>query len=81
VFLHSKLKEMLEIFGVNKQGLVFISRRGRKYSRRTIQQIVKNAARKSRNKKKVTPRTLRHSFARHLGSDIGIFSSYWDIKA
>ena len=55
MFLHSKLKEMLEIYGVNK-GLIFISQRGRKYNKRTIQQIVKNAAReacskRSKNKK------------------------------
>jgi len=66
VFLHSKLKEMLEIYGINKQGLVFILQRGRKYNKRTIQQIVKNAARKVGIKKKVTPHTLRHSFATHL---------------
>ncbi len=73
VFLHSKLKEMLEIYDVNKQGLVFISQRGRKYNKRTIQQIAKNAARKAGIKKKVTPHTLRHSFATHLleaGADI-----------
>ena len=73
VFLHSKLKEMLEIYGVNKQGLVFISQRGRKYNKRTIQQIVKNAARKAGIEKKVTPHTFRHSFATHLlegGADI-----------
>jgi len=73
VFLHPKLKEMLEIYDVNKQGLVFRSQRRRKYNRRTIQQIVKNAGKKSGIKKKVTPHILRHSFATHLleaGADI-----------
>jgi site-specific recombinase XerD len=73
VFLHPKLKEMLEIYGINKQGLVFRSQRDRKYNKRTIQQIVKNAAKKAGIKKKVTPHTLRHSFATHLleaGADI-----------
>jgi len=64
---------MLEIYGANKQGLVFISQRGKKYNKRTIQQIVKSVARKAGIKKKVTPHTLRHSFATHLleaGADI-----------
>jgi len=53
-FLHSKLKEILKIYGIDKQGLLFGSQRGRKYNKRTIQQIVKNAAKKTEIKKKVT---------------------------
>ena len=72
IFLHPKLAEMLRIYGI-KEGFVFGSSREGKYNKRTIQQIVKNAAKKSGIKKNVTPHTLRHSFATHLleaGADI-----------
>lgn len=73
VFLHPKLKELLKIYGIGEEGYIFLSERGRKYNKRTIQQIVKNTAKKIGIKKKVTPHTLRHSFATHLleaGTDI-----------
>jgi len=73
VFLHKRLKRLLMDYGIRKSGFVLISERGRKYSERTIQLIVKNAAKKARTKKKVTPHTLRHNFAAHLleaGADI-----------
>ncbi len=73
VFLHKKLKERLNEFKVHREGLVFESNRGKKYSEETIQKIVKKAVKKAGIKKKVTPHTLRHSFATHLleaGCDI-----------
>jgi len=73
VFLHEKLISTLKIYGIEDLGPIFISQRGEKYNKRTIQQIVRSASKKIGIKKKVTPHTLRHSFATHLlesGADI-----------
>lgn len=73
VFLHNRLKQILEENGIKREGIVLLSERGFTYNERSIQQIVKNAARKAGVGKKVMPRTLRHSFATHLlegGADI-----------
>ncbi|MEM4266220.1 MAG: tyrosine-type recombinase/integrase [Candidatus Woesearchaeota archaeon] len=73
VFLHKKLIDMLKMYGTKEEGPIFVSQREGKYNKRTIQQIVKFASKKVGIKKKITPRTLRHSFATHLlesGADI-----------
>lgn len=45
---------------------VFLSRRGGKICRKTVWKIIRQYARKAGIQKKVSPHTLRHSFATHL---------------
>lgn len=73
VFLHPELKSLLKIYSNKNSGLIFQSNFGKVYNKRTVGIVVRNIARKAGFQKKVTPHTLRHSFATHLleaGADI-----------
>src|SRR3990167_7405508 len=73
VMLSLKVKESLMDLTPNKEGYVFLTNRDGKYTQRTIQKIIQNAAIKIGLRKSISPHTLRHSFATHLlenGTDI-----------
>jgi|TARA_Y100000031_G_C8158733_1_gene355857 site-specific recombinase XerD len=75
--LSPKVKKDLKVLTLKRGGIVFISNRNKKYTSTAIQKIISNSAVKAGVKKKVTPHTLRHSFATHLlenGTDIRYIS-------
>lgn len=73
IFLHKNIEYLIQNFGLRKEGLVFRSNLGKKYNLRSVQLVVRQAAQRAGIKKRVTPHTLRHSFATRLleaGADI-----------
>ena len=64
--LRSLANELRLYLGNRRTGYVFVSPRGRHYSKRRIQQIVKEVAHKAGITKNVYPHLLRHTIAQHL---------------
>jgi len=71
--LSDKLIEQLKLYQSNYPNFKFVLSKEEPLTTRNIQKIVKHAAQKAGLNKKITPHTLRHSFATHLleaGTDI-----------
>ena len=59
----------------SESGALFLTRLGKQMSRQTFWMVIKHYVKDTRIKKRVTPHTLRHSFATHLlqnGADLRI---------
>jgi len=65
--LSKKVKKLLcDYRHVFSEGKYIFSGRTSKYSSKTVQEIIKLASQKAKINRRVTPHTLRHSFATHL---------------
>jgi len=60
------IRKVIENESLIEDSFLFINKRGKRYSQRTIQKIIDKAIKESEIKRKIHPHTLRHSFATHL---------------
>jgi site-specific recombinase XerD len=64
--LKSEIRKFIGMKKIDEYNRLFTSQRGRKYSIRSLQQIIKKARKKAKINKNISCHTLRHSFATHL---------------
>lgn len=60
------IKRLIQIENLEEKDYLFKSNRGKKYSAKSVEKILKKAGKISGIKKRIHPHLLRHSFATHL---------------